>query len=351
MRARPKIAELFCAGVRHRNGVAMRRNQALDPDTALVRAAARKMAWQISVGCVLVVFVVAVLTFLVGPLLHPGNPADAVTGDDDDALLRDGLLVAAGVGVLVAGLVGFLAARRAVGPLQDALALQRRFVADAGHELRTPLAVLHTRAQLLARRLPLTDPARPVADQLLADSRVLGDIVEEMLTSAQLATQPGTGELIDPGAMVTEVVNSMTVIASAADITLNASPEGKLMVRGSTAALRRALTALVDNALAHTAPGGHITVTTQDSGPGVLLTVSDDGEGLSGQDPERLTERFARGRESGPGVRGGRRFGLGLALAREVAAAHGGSLNLTGLSPHGVQATLRLPADNSVRDR
>ena len=128
------------------------------------------MAWQITIGCVLVVFVVAVLTFLVRPLLHPGNPADAVTGYDD-ALLRDGLLVAAGVGVLVAGLVGFLAARRAGRPLEDALALQRRFVDDAGHELRTPLAVLHTRAQLLARRLPPADPARPVADQLLADSR------------------------------------------------------------------------------------------------------------------------------------------------------------------------------------
>ena len=321
----------------------MGNHQALDPETALVRAAARKMAWQITIGCVLVVFVVAVLTFLVGPLLHPGNPADAVTGDDDDALLRDGLLVAAGVGVLVAGLVGFLAARRAVGPLQDALALQRRFVADAGPELRTPLAVLHPRAQLLARRLPPADPARPIADQLLADSRVLGEIVEEMLTSAQLATQPGTGELIDPSAVATDVVTSMNVLAADAGITLNGSPESSRMVRGSGAALRRALTALVDNALAHTASGGHITVSTVDTARGVLLTVSDDGEGLAGQDPDRLTERFARGRESGPGVRGGRRFGLGLALAREVAAAHGGSLSLTGLPTHGVRATLQLP--------
>ena len=63
----------------------------------------------------------------------------------------------ADIGILVAGLVGFLAARPAVAPLEKALALRTRFVADAGHELRAPLAVLHTRAQLLARRLPPAD--------------------------------------------------------------------------------------------------------------------------------------------------------------------------------------------------
>ena len=89
----------------------------MDPDTAAVRAAGRRMAWQISIACVAVVVVVAVLTFVVGPLLHPGNPADAASGDDDDALLRDGLLVAGSIGILVAGLIGFFAARRAVAPL------------------------------------------------------------------------------------------------------------------------------------------------------------------------------------------------------------------------------------------
>ena len=315
-----------------------------DTERAVVRAAARRMAAQITIGCVLVVVVVAVLTFLVGPLLHPGSPADAATGDDDDALLRDGLLVAAAVGVLVAGLVGFLAARRAVRPLEEALELQRRFVADAGHELRTPLAVLHTRAQLLARRLPPADPARQVADQLLADSRVLGDIVEEMLASAQLATRPRISEMIDPAALVVDVVTSMKVLATGAGITLDTSAQGASMVRGSGSALRRALTALVDNALAHTPPGGHISVTTDDTARGVLLSVTDDGEGLSGQDPAGLTIRSARGQEAGTGARGERRFGLGLALAAEVAAIHGGSFTLTGLPSHGVRATLQLPA-------
>lgn len=136
------------------------------------------MAWQVAVACVMIVVVVAVLTFVVGPTLDPGSPADAASGDDDDAILRDELLVAGSVGILVAGLVGFLAERRAVAPLAKALALQRRFVADPGHELRTPLAVLHTREQLLARRIPADDlSSRSLADQLLADSGALGEIV------------------------------------------------------------------------------------------------------------------------------------------------------------------------------
>lgn len=69
---------------------------------------------------------------------------------------------------------------------------------------------------------------------------------------------------------------------------------------------------------------------------------------MDGEEPERLTERFARGRTSGPGVGGGRRFGLGLSLAREVAAAHGVALTLTGTPPPGVRATIRLPAANDT---
>src|SRR6478609_490221 len=150
---------------------------------------------------------------------------------------KDGM---ADIGILVAGLVGFLAARPAVAPLEKALALRTRFVADAGHELRAPLAVLHTRAQLLARRLPPAD-RRGCWRILLANSRVLGEIVDEMPVSAQLATDPGAGELIDPADLATDIVTSMNVLGADAGVTLRAVAQSSRTVRGSEAALRRAL--------------------------------------------------------------------------------------------------------------
>ncbi len=326
---------------------------ATGPDSDLVRDAARRVGWQIAIACALVVVVVAVLAFVLGPLLHPSRPPhlDGYGGGgdggdgDNDALIRDALLIAGIVGIVIAGLVGFFSARRAVAPLGEALALQRRFVADAGHELRTPLTVLHTRAQLLARRMSPDDPARPTVDQLLADSRVLGEIVDEMLESAALAADPSRGELLDPAALSAEVVASMGVLATAAGVSLTAESAGNVQVRGSRSALRRALTALADNALAHTPPGGHVVIATVASGRRVLISVTDDGEGLGGDDADRLTERFARGLGSGGGVGGARRFGLGLSLVREVATAHGGTLTLVGSPGAGVRATIDLPVD------
>jgi signal transduction histidine kinase len=334
-------------------------SQSARPDSDLVRDAARRVGWQIAIACALVVVVVAVLAFVLGPLLHPSRPphldgyggGDPGGDGDNDALIRDALLIAGVIGIVIAGLVGFFAARRAVAPLAEALALQRRFVADAGHELRTPLTVLHTRAQLLARRMDPDDPKRGMVDQLLADSRVLGEIVDEMLESAALAADPSRGELLDPGELAAEVVASLNVLAARAGVTLQESTGNLRQVRGSRSALRRAMTALVDNALSHTPPGGEVIVTTADHGDRVLITVTDDGEGLSGDDAARLTERFARGQSSIGGVGGGRRFGLGLSLVREVAAAHGGTFTLTDVPGSGVRASIEVPAEGVPVDR
>ena len=117
--------------------------------------------------------------------------------------------VAGLLGIVLAALIGWLVARRAVRPLGAALTLQRRFVADASHELRTPLAVVHTRAQLLRMQTRPDHPNRPELDQLIDDTRVLGDVVTDLLTSAQLEHTAPVGEEVDAGDLAQLVARSI----------------------------------------------------------------------------------------------------------------------------------------------
>lgn len=314
----------------------------LDPDAALVRTATIRMAWQIAAASAVVVLAAGLATLLLSPLVrdhHGGRPGGP---DQDDEILRDTLLVAAVIGIVIAGVVGYLVARRAVAPLGEALARQRRFVADAGHELRTPLTVMHTRAQLIARRMPPDDPSRPAMRQLLDDSRVLREIVDELLASAALTGDPSGGEPVAVHALLSEVAGALGDLAEQGGVRLVVDGRDDLVVTGARVALRRAVSALVDNALGHTPSGGVVTLAADAVDGRVVLSVTDTGEGFGDQDPEELTRRFARGPRSADGP-GGRRFGLGLALVREVAVAHGGTLVLRPGPAGGARAEVRLP--------
>lgn len=255
--------------------------------------------------------------------------------------LLTSLLLAGLVGIVAAAGVGWLTGRRAVRPLSEALGAQRRFVADASHELRTPLTILHTRAQLAARRPGLDERTRQELQQLVSDSRVLSEIVSDLLLSAQAQHRPDTREPVDLTLLAREVAASFEASAQQAGVTVTVQVPGQpCVIDGVGAALRRAVNALIDNALAHTGPGGTVTIRVA-HGTGVSLSVADDGEGFDPAEVPRLTERFARG--SGT-VDQGRRFGLGLALVREVVQAHGGVLTLDGRVGAGATATITLPA-------
>jgi signal transduction histidine kinase len=314
----------------------------VDPDQQLLRSATRRMAWQLAAASAVVVVLAALATLALSPVLGHGRGGHDGGIDRDDDVLRTTLLVAGTIGVVIAGVTGLLIARRAVAPLAEALSRQRRFVADAGHELRTPLTVMHTRAQLIARRMSPEDPALPAMRQLLDDSRTLGEIVDELLASAQLSADPGRGESVDVRDLLCEVARSMTVLADQRAIALTVSASDDARVNGSHTALRRALAALVDNAIGHTPAGGTVDLAARVTGDRVVLSVTDTGEGLDGADPDELTQRFARGPRSADGP-GGRRFGLGLALVREVATAHGGALRLGPGPVGGVRAEIEIP--------
>jgi signal transduction histidine kinase len=111
------------------------------------------------------------------------------------------------------------------------------------------------------------------------------------------------------------------------------------VVAGVQSALRRVVGALLDNAIGHTPPGGHVQVALRRDGGQVELVVRDDGVGLDPDDTERIFQRFTRGTTGE-----GRRFGLGLALVREVVESHGGTIEAAGRPGDGATFTVRLPA-------
>ncbi|MEV6845482.1 HAMP domain-containing sensor histidine kinase [Actinoplanes sp. NPDC051411] len=250
--------------------------------------------------------------------------------------------VAALVGLLAAGLTGVVVGHRAVAPLAEALERQRRFVADASHELRTPIAQVHTRAQMLARRARADQGD---LDRLVGTTRRLGEIVDELLLSARLAAGPSgpAREPVDLTGLVETTVATEADRAAEQDVKLVfEGPDEPLLVTGVESALRRMVAELLSNALTHTPAGGRITVTLRQPADQVELAVADTGDGFDPADGTRLFDRFHRGAGAGE-----RRFGIGLALLREVVTGHGGTITADGRPGAGATFTVRLPAGPS----
>jgi signal transduction histidine kinase len=264
---------------------------------------------------------------------------------------RNRLLLSLGfaelAGILASVAVVVLLTRRSIRPLAQALALQRRFVADASHELRAPLTVLHTRTQMLARHAADGDvhTVRKDADALVADTRVLGDIVDDLLASATMMAGAAPRDVVDMADVAEAVCESAAAHADSLGVAITFTREegSNFVVIGSQAALRRALTSLVDNALAHEHVGGRIDVEVDRADGRVIVSVSDDGVGIDPEAQSALFTRFAHG-DSHTGTARRRPYGIGLALVREIAQAHDGDIAIASVPGRGATFTLTLPA-------
>ncbi|MEU8422878.1 HAMP domain-containing sensor histidine kinase [Micromonospora sp. NPDC048835] len=257
----------------------------------------------------------------------------------DRRYLLAAFLLAAMVGIAAAVLTGIVVGRRAVAPLAEALSRQRRFVADASHELRTPIAQVHTRAQIMARRAG-TD--RADYDRLIQTTRRLGEIVDELLLSARLAATPADrhpSEVVDLAHLAAEAVDCEADRAAEQGVQVHLTvPDTAVLVPGVASALRRVVGELLANALTHTPTGGHIHVTLRTSRRDADLVVTDNGAGFDPADAKHLFDRFHRGLGAKD-----RRFGLGLALLREVVTSHGGTISADSRLGAGATFTVRLP--------
>lgn len=262
--------------------------------------------------------------------------------------LVEACLVCGAAGLVVSGVVGVWLGRRAVTPLAEALAVQRRFVADAGHELRTPLTLLSTRAQLVSRSLRAggdTGSVQSDVDGLVADAGNLAEILDDLLVAADPGDASNDEPVALPG-LVEQVVASVAPLAEERGVRVSWTTDDEpAPVRGNRASLRRAMTALLDNAVRHA--GSAVRVSVRQRGREVLVDVVDDGPGIAADVRTGLFDRFTRS-SSDAVVGHRRRYGLGLALVSEVADQHGGAVSVVETGGRGATLRLRLPAARGV---
>lgn len=212
-------------------------------------------------------------------------------------------------------------------------AATRRFLADASHELRTPVAALQASIETLLRE----QPERPDRDRLEAavarDSERLGRLVNDLLGLARLEAHP-TRELVDLAAIARPLIEDAHARAPHAAITLDA--DGDTTLRGDPDAIERVLRNLIDNALTAIQPTGRIDVQLRQRNGYTEALVTDNGPGVPEHEHQRIFERFVRLDHTKPG------HGLGLAIARRIAQQHNGDLTCDP-KPSGASFTLRLP--------
>ncbi|MBW5422556.1 HAMP domain-containing protein [Streptomyces sp. BG9H] len=218
--------------------------------------------------------------------------------------------------------------------LQTSVERQRRFVADASHELRSPIASLRTQLEVGAAHPELLD-----VDGAVEDTVRLQELAADLLLLARLdaGEKPGEGR-VDLAAFVREELSQRT--RDRVDVHTELK---SVEVAGSRGQLARVLGNLVNNAQRHAR--SRVTVTTRADGAWAVLEVTDDGSGVPPGERERIFERFVRLDDARTRDEGG--AGLGLAIARDVAARHGGTLGVGEAPSGGALFELRLPRPQS----
>lgn len=300
------------------------------------------VAQLLAISVPLLVGLVALTTWLVvgralAPVERMRRQADAVTATSlaerlDEPPTRDE------IGRLARTLNGML------DRLQSAQATQRRFISDASHELKSPLATLRQYAEV-ARTHPERVSEQELGEVVLEEGARLERLVQGMLVLARAdegALRPEPVE-VDLDDLLLEEARRVR----RAGLAVDTSGVRASRVRGDAALLAQLVRNLVDNAARHARTGIALAVSPDGSGGRVALTIDDDGDGIPLADRDRVFDRFVRLDDARARDTGG--SGLGLSIAREIARAHGGAVRVEDAPTGGARLRVELPAAASAR--
>jgi len=228
--------------------------------------------------------------------------------------------------------------------IESAVARITQFTADASHELRTPVALIRTRAEVTLAKPRNIDQYRDALKEVLAESERTTALIENLMTLARADTGSETLNFnrTDIGDIAREVSTQAQTLSDAKQLHWSvAIPDAAIWVRGDANALRRLLLILVDNAVKYTPPAGSISLALQRNGSHAEIRVRDNGIGISADDLPHIFDRFYRADKARSRELGG--TGLGLSIGRWIANAHGGDIQVETSTPNGTTFVVRLP--------
>ena len=226
----------------------------------------------------------------------------------------------------------------------------QQFTADASHELRSPLAALRGNAEVALTRDRSVAELRQVIEESVEQYDRLGRIAEDLLFLARADTGnlPLVSERVRLDEAVSDVVDLYTPLAKDRGVDLVLGECHAVELEADSSRLRQLVGNLIDNAIKYIGDGSKVEVAIEPGDGLARIRVSDDGLGIPAEDLPRVFDRFYRVDRSRSGGRTAG-AGLGLSICRTIAAAHGGSIELTAVEGHGTVATVTLPVNGGVR--
>lgn len=226
--------------------------------------------------------------------------------------------------------------------IDDAFEEQRRLIQEVSHELRNPIATIRTNLEVtLADEGATVDDLRHTAEVVDRSAERMGRLVDDLLLTARNEVPMLAREVLDVGAVVEESAEEFRGPADARGLRVEADVSGELTVIGDRLALKRCLANLLANAVRLAPEGSVIRLSAGRSGDWVWMNTEDEGPGISAEDQQRVFQRFWR---ANPVDRDHGRSGLGLTIVRQIAEAHGGSVELVSAPGVGSTFSIRLPA-------
>lgn len=246
---------------------------------------------------------------------------NTVTASSMKTLLHN-VLIIGGAAVIAMFFISLFLARRIIRPLEENDKQQKQFISDASHELKTPVAVISTNAELLFRELGENEWLANIQ----YENERMGDLVKQLLDLSRTESTELTKESIDFSRVVTGEALAFESLAFEQGKSIQSEIEDGIHISGSQAQLTQLVSVLLDNAIRH-GTGNEIALSLKHQGHAAILSVINDGAAIPPEKQEHLFDRFYRIDEARNSE--GHHYGLGLSIAKAVAEKHGGNVSVS----------------------